>query len=127
MPESETAVQPAEKRPLDDLMLAMDVVDTLRHRAALVERELGADTSDQQLIEKLRSIYASQGIDVPDHVLTEGVEALRENRFAYVPPKPGLTLTLARIYVDRGRWARWGLAAVSIVAAVWLGYWLLVS
>jgi hypothetical protein len=26
--------------PLDDVMLAMDVVDTLRHRAHLVRREL---------------------------------------------------------------------------------------
>ena len=28
-----------KKRPLDDVMLAMDVVDTLRHRRKLVSRE----------------------------------------------------------------------------------------
>jgi hypothetical protein len=33
----------AGKPPLDDIMLAMDVVDTLRHQELLVERELQAD------------------------------------------------------------------------------------
>jgi hypothetical protein len=122
MPDAAATVGPSEKRPLDDLMLAMDVVDTLRHRAQLVERELGAERRDEQLIEKLRSIYAGQGIEVPDHVLHEGVRALKENRFTYAPPKPGLALTLAHVYVDRGRWARWAVAAVAAVAAVWLGY-----
>ena len=42
---SEEAVQASgqgrtERPPLDDLMLAMDVVDTLRRRERLVEREL---------------------------------------------------------------------------------------
>jgi hypothetical protein len=30
---------------LDELMLAMDVVDTLRHREILVERELNEETA----------------------------------------------------------------------------------
>jgi hypothetical protein len=108
-------------------MLAMDVVDTLRHRAALVDRELGADERDEQLIEKLRAIYAGQGIEVPDHVLAEGVRALKEGRFTYTPPKPGLAHSLAHIYVDRGRWAGWALAAAAVLGAIWLGYTLLVS
>ena len=40
---------------LDDLMLAMDVVDTLRHRERLVERELDEDAKEEQLIERLRA------------------------------------------------------------------------
>ena len=31
------------QRPLDEVMLAMDVVDTLRHRELLVARELAAE------------------------------------------------------------------------------------
>ena len=35
----------------DDLMLAMDVVDTLRHDQRLVERELSLGYSDEALIQ----------------------------------------------------------------------------
>ena len=62
-------------RPLDEVMLAMDVVDTLRHRRNLVERELSEEDRDTRLIERLREIYRNQGIDVPDSVLAAGVAA----------------------------------------------------
>ena len=96
--------------PLDEIMLAMDVVDTLRHRQDLVTRELDETTREQQLIAKLREIYHQQGIEVPDHILKEGVEALAESRFVYTPPKPGLAASLARLYVSRGTWGRWAMA-----------------
>ena len=56
----------AGKAPLDDVMLAMDVVDTLRHEETLVTRELGAADREAQLIERLRKIYHDQGIEVPE-------------------------------------------------------------
>jgi hypothetical protein len=119
--------QASEQRPLDDVMLAMDVVDTLRHRELLVERELHAEDRDQKLLVRLRELYAAQGIAVPDHVLQEGVRALREDRFTYEPPPPGLAVTLARLYINRGTWAKGLLAIVVVVAAIWLGYTLLIS
>jgi hypothetical protein len=122
----ETAAS-ADKRPLDDLMLAMDVVDTLRHRSSLVERELNAEEREQQLIERLREIYAAQGIDVPDDVLAEGVAALEEGRFKYTPPEPSLSVTLAKVYVNRSRWITPLLIGLGALGAVWLGYVLLVS
>jgi hypothetical protein len=118
---SETTAE-ATKAPLDDLMLAMDVVDTLRHRQDLVVRELGADTREKQLMDRLREIYHGQGIEVPDEVLKEGVAALDESRFAYTPPKPSLTTTLARIYVGRKRWGPAALAAVLILVIGLGGY-----
>ena len=122
-----TEASASDKRPLDEVMLAMDVVDTVRHRQLLVERELNVDDRDQRLIERLREIYAAQGIDVPDHVLAEGVTALREDRFTYMPPKPSLAVTLAQIYINRGKWFKRALTVVAVVAAVWVGYALLVS
>ena len=104
---------------LDDMMLAMDVVDTLRHRQVLVERELGSEARDEALLERLRQLYAAQGIEVPDHVLTEGVSALREDRFAYRPPPPGLGTLLARAYVRRGRIGGVALALAVVLALVW--------
>jgi Family of unknown function (DUF6384) len=103
MADAPTPPAAAEAPKLDDLMLAMDVVDTLRHDQRLVERELSLGYSDEALIERLREIYKGQGIDVPDEVLQEGVKALREKRFAYDPPKPGLARSLAIAWINRGR------------------------
>jgi Family of unknown function (DUF6384) len=112
----------AAAAPLDDVMLAMDVVDNLRHADTLVERELGAEKRERQLKERLRKLYAAQGIDVPEHILDEGVAALREDRFVYRPPAPGLGRSLALVWVRRGRWLKALAVAAGILAAV-VGGW----
>ncbi len=112
--------------PLDELMLAMDVVDTLRHRELMLDRELEADDRDERLLARLRQIYGAQGIDVSDAVLAQGVRALRENRFVYAGPSPSLSRVLGRVYVSRDRWGKWvGGAGVVLVAAA-LAFQLLV-
>lgn len=108
--------------PLDEVMLAMDVVDTLRHQQNLVTRELDGVARERQLIEKLREVYHQQGIEVPDHILKEGVSALAESRFAYEPPAPGLGTTLARLYVSRKQWGRPLLAVLGILLVAGIGY-----
>ena len=115
-----TGAAPTDAAPLDEVMLAMDVVDTLRHRQDLVERELDETTRNKQLIDKLRDIYHQQGIEVTDAVLQEGVKALAESRFAYAPPKPGFGVTLARLYVGRKKWGPLALA-LAVVLVVGLG------
>src|SRR5690606_27605349 len=108
--------------PLDEIMLAMDVVDTLRHRQDLAVRELSTEAKDKQLIEKLRDIYHHQGIEVPDHILREGVAALQESRFVYDPPRPGLGTSLARLYVARKRWGKPVGAAIIALGLLGFGY-----
>jgi hypothetical protein len=100
-----TTLPAAEAKPqtLDEVMLAMDVVDTLRHQDDLVSRELDESRREVELIERLRSIYKSQGIEVPDAVIRQGVSAIKENRFVYTPPAPGLGVTLAKLWIARGR------------------------
>ncbi len=108
--------------PLDEVMLAMDVVDTLRHRQDLVTRELDGVNRERQLIDKLRDLYHQQGIEVPDHILKEGVAALAESRFTYTPPAPSLGTTLARLYVTRKQWGRPVLAALGVLLVAGVGY-----
>lgn len=108
--------------PLDDLMMAMDVVDTLRHEEGQVARELKTDERDAAMVERLRQVYASQGIDVPDHILKAGVEDLKRDRFAYSPPSAGFQRTLAMIYISRSTWSKW-LAAVVAVVIVCIAAW----
>ena len=117
----------AGKRPLDDIMLAMDVVDTLRHQQLLVERELNAEDRDTKLKLRLREIYSSQGIEVPDHVLEQGVAALRQDRFVYDPPDARLQTGLAKLYVSRATWGKPLLLVAGGVFAIWLAYALLVK
>src|ERR687897_3217190 len=105
-------------RNLDELMLAMDVVDTLRHQDNLVSRELDEERRDAELLERLRRIYKGQGIEVPDKVLQEGVRALKESRFVYTPPPPGLARTLATLWVQRGRVGR---GLLGLLAALGIG------
>lgn len=119
-----TVTARAEKAPLDEVMLAMDVVDTLRHRQDLVERELAGEAREKQLLEKLREIYQHQGIEVTDEVLRAGVKALAESRFTYTPPKPSLSTTLARLYVSRRKWGPATLAILLVLVVGLSGYFL---
>ncbi|MBN2034618.1 MAG: hypothetical protein JW836_15205 [Deltaproteobacteria bacterium] len=109
------------KFELDEVMLAMDVVDTLRHRRSLVEQELQSEDRERELIEKLRKTYADQGLEVSDEVIARGVRAMREERFTYRPPGKGVKTTLAHMYVNRGRWAKVILILFAVLAALWVG------
>lgn len=106
------------KQPLDDVMLAMDVVDTLRRRERIVRKELDESGREEDLKERLRRIYAAQGIDVPDHVIEQGVAALKEERFTYKPPPDTLSTKLAGVYISRGGWGKWvaGIAGAGVLA-----------
>lgn len=113
--------------PLEDLMVAMDVVDTLRHRQQLVDRELDSDVRREQLIEKLREIYRAQGIEVSDKVLADGVKALEEDRFKYTPPAKSISTFFASIYVKRDRWLKPFLVCLALLLAFWVFYYLTVT
>lgn len=95
-----------EAQSFDDVMLAMDVVDTLRHRERVLDKELSAEQREAKLIDRLRVIYKNQGIDVPDRILRDGVKALEEKRFVYDPPQNTFSVRLAKMYIARKRWLR---------------------
>lgn len=111
-----------QRAPLEDLMVAMDVVDTIRHRQLIVDRELDAEKRRERMLERLREIYRAQGIDVTDAALEAGVDALEEERFTYKPTPAGFSTTLAHLYVSRGRWLKPLLAAALLGLAIWL-FW----
>lgn len=105
-----------EPHKLDDVMLAMDVVDTLRHDADMLAHDLSAPDREQKLITRLREIYDAQGIEVPDEILREGVKALDDHRFAYSAPRPSF---LANAYIKRGRWGKPLLVVLGIIGMTW--------
>src|SRR5262245_4462152 len=101
---------------LDDVMLAMDVVDTLRHRERLVEQELNEELKDEQLIERLRTLYKGQGIEVPESVIAQGVKALKESRFVYTPAPPSFGRTLATLWAKRASYGKMFAGALAALA-----------
>lgn len=111
------------KPALDDLMLAMDIVDTLRHDMRIAERELGDDQRREALKKRLRDIYGSQGIEVPDDILEDGVRALEQDRFTYKSRASGLSAALARAYVNRAAWARRLAVLLLLGLAAWGGWY----
>lgn len=113
--------------PLEDLMVAMDVVDTIRHRRLIVERELDAAGRRQRLIERLRDIYTAQGIEVSDAALEAGVDALEKERFAYAPASPGVGTFFARLYVRRDRWLKAVLGIIAVALLVWLAWYVTIT
>ena len=115
-----------EPRKLDDVMLAMDVVDTLRHRTRIVDMELNESAREEQLVARLKEIYGAQGIEVPERILKDGVKALAEQRFVYKPPADTFSVRLAKMYVSRKRWLPQTLGAIGVLAAIAVGFQLLV-
>lgn len=117
-----TSASPSPEGPiLDELMLAMDVVDTLRHQESVAIRELAQEGRDEALKERLRRIYESQGLAVSDRILDEGIAALKESRFTYEPTPPGFSRTLAGLWIRRGTIGKI-LATVLILAVAWAGW-----
>jgi hypothetical protein len=115
-------VATGEPRKLDDVLLAMDVVDTLRHRVSVVDAELNAEKREQQLIDRLKEIYGAQGISVPDRILKDGVKALEEQRFVYKPPENTFSVKLAKLYVSRKKWLPAAMTFTGAIAALVVGW-----
>lgn len=105
---------------LEDIMVAMDVVDTLRHQEKLVARELDGDGRRERLLSRLKDMYAAQGIDVPDHVLEEGISALEQERFQYQAVPSSWRTRVARLWVSRTRWSK-PVGFLAVLAAIFYG------
>lgn len=107
---------------LDEVMLAMDVVDTLRHQEALVQRELKGPEREAELLARLKRIYEQQGINVSEQALLQGIKALEEDRFTYHGGGAGFGRWLATVYVNRRRWLPLSIALLVVALLSWAVY-----
>ena len=111
---------PEKSQSLDEVLVAMDVVDTLRHRDQIFLREIDTKAREEELVDRLKDIYVAQGMEVPEDVIRDGVRAMADKRYEHTPAKRGFFRRLAIIYVTRERW--WKPAAlVSALAFGGLG------
>lgn len=111
-----------DKAPLEDLMAAMDVVDTLRHDQSIAERELDGEGRRERLLKRLRNMYSAQGMEVPDHILEEGIDALEKERFQYIPVKKNWQTSIAKLWVSRSRWGK-PVGFLVVLASVFYGFY----
>ncbi|MEN7342926.1 MAG: DUF6384 family protein [Pseudomonadota bacterium] len=107
---------------LSDVMLAMDVVDMLRHEDKIVARAMNETAREQALIERVKKAYAAQGIAVSDEMIANGVAALKEQEYAYEPAPPGLKSRLLMAWINRRR-ITGGLGVVAALATLIAGGW----
>ncbi len=109
----------AQKLKMDREMLIMDMADTLRHEAPLMDPELSGEQRRAAMLFRLKEIYEAQGMDVEDDVYESGILAYEEGTFDFVPPKKSFGLSLAKLYISRGRW----LPLMTLFALVTGGAW----
>jgi hypothetical protein len=57
-------------------------------------------------MQRLRDLYEAQGIEVPDHVLEEGIQALEEERFKYQSVESSWRTKFAHVWVARSKWGK---------------------
>lgn len=117
----EQDLKQAAEPALDELLMAMDVVDTLRHQEQVAIDELEQDGKDTALKERLRNLYESQGLTVSEEILDEGIRALKEDRFTYHPRSFGFARTMAGIWINRKRYIRVGMVAFGLLIIISAG------
>lgn len=120
-------VAASSPQKLDDIMIAMDVVDTLRHREDSVRRELNDEGREAELVERLRQIYRDQGIEVPDKVLADGVKALKDSRFVYTPPPASWKRSLFTLWAKRDSYGKIAVVGFFLIIVSVVGYHMLVT
>lgn len=108
---------------LQEALLVMDVVDELRHRQDELSKLAAND--DGQLKDRLAQIYRSQGIEVTDAILEQGIRDQRAKRYAYVAPT-GPMVVLARLWINRVRVAKLSVITVGALAALVMAYQLII-
>ena len=101
-------------RRFDETMMAMDVVDTIRHADRLVEASWAArNVSSVCANACVRS--TSRRASGSDGVLDRGIAALE---LAYAPrARAGSSLAIA--WATRGRWGRFALAGLGVLVIGW--------
>jgi hypothetical protein len=109
---------------LEETLLTMDIVDSLRHEQAWLDGHAGIEEKMSAMKDKLSRIYQQQGITVTDEILEAGVKAKLDNRFVHAP-KESIGATFVSIYVNRLKWFLAFLSGVGVALISYFAYWLI--
>ena len=69
---------------------ALEIIDRMRHEQTVIEENLNLPQRREAIAQKIRAHYQSNGIQVSQEMIDEGVRRFFDNRFTFEPPKPNL-------------------------------------
>lgn len=87
----------------EDAMVLMDVVDTLRHAQSEQEELMNTFKSDEEIVDFVRRMYASQGMEVSDETIQNGMMMMKEKRFEFKQPDLGAFKIIADAHINRDK------------------------
>lgn len=117
-----TALASAHSPSFNDLIVASDIVDTIRNDERLIDHELGSEDRKKALKARLKDMYKAQGMEVSDAVIEEAVQRKDAERFIFKPMKAGFSRFLWTSYVRRNKYALTLSVAVGVVVLGVVGY-----
>lgn len=86
------------------MMLVMDIVDGLRQEEGQRQQFLQDAQEERDVVERVKTTYAAQGMEVSDAQVREAVSIWRTRRYAFTPLTEGWRHSLAQWYVSRSKW-----------------------
>lgn len=69
---------------------ALEIIDRMRHEQTVIEENLNLPQRREAVAQKIRAHYQSNGIQVSQEMIDEGVRRFFDNRFTFEPPKLNL-------------------------------------
>lgn len=117
-----TASAAAHSSSFNDLIVASDIVDTIRNDERLIDHELGSEDRQKALKARLKDMYKAQGMDVSDAVIEAAVARSNAERFVFKPMGTGFTRFMWTSYVRRNKYALRLSVAVGVVVVGIVGY-----
>lgn len=107
---------------LQHVLEAMDAIDELRHADRLVDQALSSDSERQRMLERLRTLYAEQGISVSDELINQALDMLQQDQLRYQRKGSQWQRRLAGLYIARSRWLKPAAVGLLVVGALsWFG------
>ena len=117
-----TASASAHSPSFNDLIVAADIVDTIRNDERLIDHELGSEDRKKALKVRLKDMYKAQGVDVSDAVIDAAVARSDAERFVFKPMGAGFSRFMWNSYVRRNKYALRLSIAVGLVVLGVVGY-----
>jgi hypothetical protein len=100
-----TASASVHSPSFNDLIVASDIVDTIRNDERLIDHELGSEDRQKALKARLKDMYKAQGMEVSDAVIEEAVQRKDAERFVFKPMGAGFGRFMWTSYVRRNKYA----------------------
>lgn len=110
-----TAASAAIEPSFNDMIIASDIIDTIRSEERAIDFELSFNERRKTFIERMKEEKRKAGVEVSDDVVEAAVDRFLEQRLVFKPMPSGVGRVMASLYVRRNRYLR--NTAIALVTA----------